>query len=146
MEDITLEKIDTVRERTGVTYREAKEALERHNGNVVEALIDLEEGKQGSWTDEISSRSSQVIEKVKKMIKEGNVTKIRVKHEGKVLVEIPVSIGAIGAVILPHLAALSVLIAVFKRCTIELVRSDGDTETIEMELNPDEKSKDENPK
>ncbi len=146
MEDITLEKIDTVRERTGATYREAKEALERHNGNVVEALIDLEEGKQGSWTDEISSRSSQVIEKVKKLIKEGNITKIRVKHEGKVLVEIPVSIGAIGAVILPHLAALSVLIAVFKRCTIELVRNDGNTETIEMEFNPDEKSKNENHK
>ena len=108
MENITLEKIDLIRERTGVTYKSAKEALERCNGDVIEALIDLEETKQGTWTDEISSRSAQVIEKVKRLIKEGNVTKIRVKNEGRTLVEIPVAIGALGAVMLPHLAVFGV--------------------------------------
>ena len=143
MENITLEKIDLIRERTGATYKSAKEALERCNGDVIEALIDLEETKQGTWTDEISSRSAQVIEKVKRLIKEGNVTKIRVKNEGRTLVEIPVAIGALGAVMLPHLAVLGVLVAVFKRCTIEIVRSDGDTETIETEteLGEDQKEK-----
>lgn len=141
MENITLEKIDLIRERTGATYKSAKEALERCNGDVIEALIDLEETKQGTWTDEISSRSAQVIEKVKRLIKEGNVTKIRVKNEGRTLVEIPVAIGALGAVMLPHLAVLGVLVAVFKRCTIEIVRSDGDTETIETETELGEEQK-----
>ncbi|MHC1745772.1 MAG: DUF4342 domain-containing protein [Negativicutes bacterium] len=141
MENITLEKIDILRDRAGVTYKEAKEALERSNGDVIEALIELEEAKQGTWTDEISSRSSQVIERVKKLIYEGNVTKIRVKNEGKVLVEIPVAIGALGAVMLPHLAVLGVLVAVFKRCTIEIVRTDGDTETIETEVEQKEEEK-----
>lgn len=141
MESITLEKIDILRDRTGVTYKEAKEALERSNGDVIEALIELEEAKQGNWTDEISSRSSQAIERVKKLIKEGNVTKIRVKNEGKVLVEIPVAIGALGAVMLPHLAVLGMLVAVFKRCTIEIVRTDGDTETIETEVEQREEDK-----
>jgi len=141
MENITLEKIDIIRDRTGVTYKEAKEALERSHGDVIETLIELEGAKQGNWTDEISSRSSQVIEKVKRLIKEGNVTKIRVKNEGKVLVEIPVAIGALGAVMLPHLAVLGVLVAVFKRCTIEIVRTDGDTETIEAEVEHSEEEK-----
>lgn len=127
MEEITLEKIDIVRERTGLSYREAKEALEKTNGNVIEALIDLESKKQTNWTEEFTVKSGEVLEKVKGLLHEGNINRIRVKHEGKILVEIPMAIGAIGAIALPQLAALGVLVAVFKRCTIEVVRS-GDAE------------------
>ncbi|VBB06076.1 Hypothetical protein LUCI_1291 [Lucifera butyrica] len=127
MEGITLDKIDQLRERLGVSYREAKEALEQAGGNVIEALIALENKKQGNWTEEFSVRSGEVVDKVKELIRKGNVNKIRVKQDDKILVEIPVGLGAIGAVILPSLAALGVLVAVFKRCTIEVVRS-GDAE------------------
>ena len=41
--DITLEKVDQVRERTGVSYAEAKNALEISNGDVLNAIILLEE-------------------------------------------------------------------------------------------------------
>lgn len=137
MEEISLEKIDIIRERTGVSYREAKEALEKSGGNVVEALIEMEGKKQGSgWTEEFSVRSGEVVDRVKELIREGNVTKIRVKQEDKVLVEIPVTLGAISAVFLPQLAALGVLVAVFKRCTIEVVRADGKSE--ETDVRPDD--------
>jgi len=124
--DISLEKIDVIRQRTGVSYREAKEALERNSGNVLETLIELEDESKNktNWTEEFSVRSTEVIDKVKELVREGNVNKIRIKHEGKVLAEIPVALGAIGAVILPQLAALGVIVAVFKRCTIEVVRHD----------------------
>ncbi len=129
MEEITLDKIDAIRDRTGVTYREAKEALERTGGNIVDALIDLEAKKPGGWTEEFSVKSGEVVDKVKELIHQGNVTKIRVKQDDKVLVEIPVTLGAISAVFLPQLAALGVLVAVFKRCTIEVVRGgDGAAE------------------
>ncbi len=133
MEQITLDKIDIIRERTNVSYRQAKEALTKHDGNVLEALIELEDGKQTSWTEEFSVRSGEVVDRVKQLIHEGNVTKIRVKNEEKTLVEIPVTLGAISAVILPQLAALGVLVAVFKRCTIEVIRKNGDTDIIEAE-------------
>lgn len=121
---ITLEKIDILRERAGVGYREAKEMLEKHNGDVIAALIEFESVQNKGWVDEFSVRSGEVIEKVKEIIREGNVNKIRVKHDGRTLVEIPVSLGAVGAVVLPQLAALGVLIALFKRCTIEVVRKE----------------------
>lgn len=126
MEEISLEKIDIIRERTGATYREAKEALEKTQGNIVDALIELEGKKQTKWTEEFSVRSSEVIDKVKEIIHEGNVNKIRIKNDDKILAEIPVGIGAIGAVVLPQLAALGVLVAVFKRCSIEVVRNEDD--------------------
>lgn len=130
MEEITLEKIDIIRERIGVSYREAKEILERNNGNVIEALVDAEGSNQSTWTEEFSVRSSEVMDKVKELIHEGNVNRIRVKHDGRTLVEIPVAIGAIGAVVLPQLAALGVLVAVFKRCTIEVVRTGEEDEIL----------------
>lgn len=127
MENITLEKIDIIRERTGASYREAKEALERTDGNVLEALIEFDDNKETNWTEEFSVKSGEVIDKVKGLIYEGNVNKISVKSEGRTLVEIPVTFGAIGAMVLPHLAVLGVLVAMFKRCTIEVVRNDGST-------------------
>jgi hypothetical protein len=124
MEEVTLEKIDLLRDRTGVSYREARDVLARTAGDVIEALVELEGKKQNKWTEEFSVRSGEVIDKVKEIVREGNVTKIRVKHDDKILVEIPVTLGAIGAVVLPQLAALGVLVAVFKRCTLEVVRGD----------------------
>ncbi len=124
-EKVTLEKIDMIRSRTNASFKEAKEALEKHEGNVIEALIELEEKKQNSkWTDEISVKSSEVVDKVKDLIREGNVNRIRIKSEDKILAEIPVSLGAIGAVLAPQIAALGVLAAVFKKCSIEVVRND----------------------
>lgn len=122
MEEITLEKIDIIRERTGAGYREAKEALEAAGGNVVEALIAMEARKPPGWTEEFSVRSGEVVDKIKEIVRQGNVSKIRVKQEGKVLVEIPVTLGAIGAVFLPHLAALGALVAMVSQCTLEVVR------------------------
>ena len=125
MEEITLDKIDIIRERTGVSYRVAKETLEKTNGNILGALIELDDKKNRNWTEEYSVKSGEVIDKVKGLIYEGNVNKISVKSEGRTLVEIPVTFGAIGAMVLPHLAVLGVLVAMFKRCTIEVVRNDG---------------------
>jgi len=136
MSGISLEKIDILRERTGVSYREAKELLEKHNGNVIDALIEIEGRKQSKWTEEFSVRSSELIEKVKELVREGNVNKIRVKHDGRTLVEIPVALGAIGAFALPQLAALGVLVAVFKRCTIEVIRSDDPEATEQTPPSP----------
>ncbi|WP_346355802.1 DUF4342 domain-containing protein [Azotosporobacter soli] len=126
--EITLEKIDAVKERTGVSYREAKAALEACQGSVIEALIHLETHKPKGWTEEFSLRSGEVVDKVKDLVRQGNVNRICVKSEGKVLVEIPVTIGAIGAVVLPQIAALGMLAAVFKKCSIEVVRTDGSRE------------------
>jgi hypothetical protein len=131
MTEITLEKIDLLRERSGVSYREARDVLEQVSGDVIQALVELEDRKKSKWTEEFSLRSGEVVDRVKELIRDGNVTKIRIKHDDRVLVDIPVTLGAIGAVVLPQLAALGVLVAVFKRCTIEVVRSDDATETVE---------------
>jgi phage-related minor tail protein len=63
--------------------------------------------------------------KIRELIAEGNVNRIIIKdHEGKVYLEIPVTLGVIGAVIAPVLAAVGALAALAADFTIEVIRKD----------------------
>ena len=77
--EITLEKIELVKDRTGVSYKEAKEALEAADGSVVDAIIAIEETvdvKPGAKANEFAA---ETVAKIKELVKKGNVSKISVK-------------------------------------------------------------------
>ena len=120
-----LEKIDELRRRTGVSYRRAKDALEAGDGDVVQALILLEEGdRRGTWAERMHVTGGEMVDRVKELIHEGNVRRIIISHEGRTLIEFPVTVGALGALLLPTLAALGAIAAMVTECTIEVQRQD----------------------
>lgn len=123
--DITLEKIDKIRERTGISYKEAKEVLIKHNGDVLEALIDLEEGKH-TWSDNLSSKGEEIIDSLREILRKGNVTKIVVKKDGDTIVNLPVTAGAIGAILALPVTALGLTAALVSKCSIEITKEDGE--------------------
>ena len=126
--EITLEKIDAIRERTGISYKEAKEILEEFNGDVINALIYLEEAqKKDKWTETVTVAGNEVVDKIKDLIKKGNITKIRVKKDNKVILDIPVTAGAIGTFLAPQIAALGTVVALISKCTLEIERPDKRT-------------------
>ena len=67
---------------------------------------------------------SQVVEKVKQLIHEGNIRRVRLLHEGRTILEIPLTIGApvivAGILSAPVLAALGAFAALVTECTIEV--------------------------
>lgn len=66
-----------------------------------------------------------LIGKVKELIKEGNVRRILIKDKtGKTLVEFPLSIGVVGAVLAPVLAAVGAIAALVSECTITVEREE----------------------
>lgn len=66
-----------------------------------------------------------LLKKVKEIIKEGNVRRIAIKDKkGKILVEFPLTIGVVGAVIAPVLAAVGAIAALIGECTISVERED----------------------
>ena len=70
-------------------------------------------------TEEYTVSSNNLIERVKELLHEGNVTRIIVKNEkGDVLLEIPATIGVIGVVLVPWLAALGAIAALASNCKI----------------------------
>ena len=70
-------------------------------------------------TEEYSVSSDNLIERVKELLYEGNVTRIIVKNEqDEVLLEIPATVGVIGIVLVPWLAALGAIAALATKCKI----------------------------
>ena len=73
--------------------------------------------------EEISVASDNLIERVKELLHEGNVNRLVVKgDDGKVLLEIPATVGVIGVVFAPWLAALGTIAALASNCTIAIER------------------------
>lgn len=69
-------------------------------------------------------QGTQLVDRVKELIHEGNVRDIYIKHEGRTLIHFPVTVGVVGALIAPQLAALGAIGALLTHCTIEVVRTD----------------------
>ena len=75
-------------------------------------------------SEKFTVSGSQLVEKVKQLIHEGNVRKVRLLHEGEIIIEIPLTIGApvamAGILAAPLLAALGAFAALVTECTIEV--------------------------
>lgn len=76
---------------------------------------------------------SQIVDKIKQLIREGNVRRVKLIHDGKVVMEIPLTIGAPAAaatiMIAPLLAAVGAFAALVTECTIEVEKVDKKTGT-----------------
>ncbi len=79
-------------------------------------------------TEKIKVKGNELIDKVKQLIREGNIRRVRILHEDRTLLEIPLSIGAPAAAITilaaPLLAALGAFAALVTECTIEVEKAD----------------------
>jgi hypothetical protein len=84
-----------------------------------------------TWKESFKVKGEQLVEAVKKLLHEGNVRRVVIKQESRPIVEFPLTVGVIGAVFAPVLAAVGALAAVLTECTIEVERSDAASEAPE---------------
>jgi hypothetical protein len=76
-------------------------------------------------TESFKVESAAILEKIKELIREGNVRRVIVEHEGRTVAEFPLTVGVVGAVLAPVVAALGALVALLKECTIRVEREEG---------------------
>jgi len=70
-------------------------------------------------TEEFKVDGEQLITKLKALIHEGNIRRVTIKNEkGDTLLEVPLTIGAVGALLVPTLAALGAIAALVTKCSI----------------------------
>ncbi len=80
-------------------------------------------GDQETSTEEYEVRGDDLLSRVKELIREGNVRRITIKNdEGKTLIEIPMTIGLVGALLLPVWAAVGAVAALVTNCSITVER------------------------
>ncbi len=132
-----LEKIDLIRARLNIGYKEAKEALDAAGGDVVQALIDLEEKGKNTGA-RFQAKGQEVVDQIKELVSKGQDYRIKVKQGERTVFEVPASIGALGLLgvlassEIALLGALGTATAMAKKYTLEFERrSEPDVKTPE---------------
>lgn len=91
-----------------------------------------------TWTEEIEVAANQVVEQVQSLIREGNVRRLIVKHDGNTVLEVPVTLATIAGVatlyLAPLLAALGALAGLVARVQVVVVREGERNEP--LDINP----------
>ena len=75
-----------------------------------------------AYKESFKVAGGQLLDAVKKLVHEGNVRRIIIKQESRTIVEFPMTVGVVGVVFAPVLAAVGALAAVLTECTIEVER------------------------
>lgn len=71
------------------------------------------------WTEEFRVRGEELLAKCKELVHEGNVRRIAIRsEEGRTLIDIPLTLGVVGALVAPQLVAIGAIAAVVTHCTI----------------------------
>jgi hypothetical protein len=90
---IDIKLIDEMRKRTNCSYQEAKELLEKHNGDLIEAIVEFEK-KQGphAYYTGSSNHGSTFGIRAKRLLHKGNVTRFTIEKGEETFLNIPMSI------------------------------------------------------
>ena len=77
--------------------------------------------KRGAW-ETVKLQGEQIVDEVRKLIREGNVRRVVVKQKNEVVAEFPLTVGVVASVAAPVLAAIGALVALLTDCSIDLER------------------------
>jgi len=91
--------------------------------------------------EEIKISGDQLLAKVKELIHQGNIRRIVIKQDGRSIIELPLNLAIVGAVILPTLAAVGAVAALVTECSIvveRIVDDDDEDDPAEAETPSEE--------
>ena len=136
MSKITIEAIDQVMDRVpGVTYAEVKEALIKCDGDVVDAIILLQNNSTNeenikskkNFEDVFGKDSEQIKEEITELIRKSNVIRIVIEKNGKIIMNIPITAGVVGVVFAPILTLIGLSASVLAKYRIKIENEDEGT-------------------
>jgi hypothetical protein len=79
-----------------------------------------------TFWESVKVEGAELLERVKDLVREGNVRRIVIQHQGKSVAEFPLTVGVVGTLAAPALAAIGALAAVLTECTIQVERTGGE--------------------
>lgn len=132
---ITLEQVDQVRERTQVSYEQAKAALVQAEGDVLEAIVIIEsaENAKETFTKKASSFGDEAHKVIKDILKSGKVNRIVVEKNDATVMNIPVAVGALGALFLTSATIVGLIAALATGCVIKIHKENGEVINVNEE-------------
>ena len=122
--EIKIEQVDLLKKRANVSYKEAKEALEKFNGDILEALAYFEE--QNKIKTDLCSSSSSFFNKLKNIVEKLNKIRFVILQNNKTIINIPILIAALATILGVHFVIPALIIALITGCKIKFEKEDGE--------------------
>lgn len=72
--------------------------------------------------ERVEAGGTKVLETLKHLVSEGNIRRVRIRHDQRTVAEFPLTVGVVGAVFAPVLAAIGAITALLTDCSIEVQR------------------------
>jgi hypothetical protein len=72
--------------------------------------------------ESVKAEGGAVLDKLREIVHEGNVRRVRVRQGERTIAEFPLTAGVVGAVVAPALAAIGALVALARDCSIDIER------------------------
>lgn len=127
--NITLEQIDQVLHRMpSASYADAKEALIATNGDVIEAILYLENKSNKKNIDlhamfeNMGNMNNEMMSNLKEMIKKGNVVRIVIEKDGDKVINLPITVGAAALVLGPIATLLGLSAAMLTKYNVKITK------------------------
>ena len=77
-------------------------------------------------TEEFQVRGEEIVSKIKELLHEGNIRRVIIKNEdGRTLIDMPLTIGVVGALVVPQLAAIGAIAALLAHGTIVVEKAES---------------------
>ncbi len=76
-----------------------------------------------SWWQKVEARGNELLEQLKAILHEGNVRRVVIKQHDRTVAEFPLTVGVVGALAAPILAAVGALVALLADCSLEVERT-----------------------
>lgn len=90
------------------------------------------EQKQGY--EELQVMGEQLLTRVKELVHEGNVRRLIIKQDGHTILEVPLTVGVVGVIVAPALAAIGAIGALIAQCSIEVIRSERPSDAVSRKV------------
>ncbi len=117
---VSLELIEKLKERADVSYEEAKAALEKFDGDIVEALIYLEQQNKMKKPPKESTAFSSFLTKAKKILKTCNETHMIISKNQEQIINLSLTIVILVTIVVPPLTIIALLAALLTGHKIKL--------------------------
>lgn len=76
-----------------------------------------------TWWETVELKSGQLLDTVRSIVAEGNVRRVRIRQGTRTIAEFPLTVGVVGAVLAPVLAAIGAIAALLAECSIDVERT-----------------------
>lgn len=130
---ITIEMIDELKKRANVSFKDAKEALEKYDGDLVEALVYLENNNKFKAFN--AGKKEDFLDKVKEVIRKGNNTRFIIRKKERTILNLSLTFTIIVGVFTFHVSLVALIIGLLTGCKFRFEKNSGEDMKVNSILN-----------